>query len=81
MSYPRFVTARKLFNVSEASALPETLQHPCLKCEVVHDQPHLRAYLAANIYAKRITAPGGLNQTYPAIPKLDGGMSCARPGD
>jgi len=56
---PLFVTARKLFNVFEAMDLPGTMQHPCLKCEVVHDQPHLQAYLALNTYAQKDHRTGG----------------------
>ena len=56
---PWFVTARKLFNASEAADLPGTMQHPCLKCEVVHDQPHLQAYLALNPYAQKDHRTGG----------------------
>jgi hypothetical protein len=56
---PLFVTARKLFNASEVADLPGTMQHPCLKCEVVHDQPHLHEYLALNIYAQKEHRTGG----------------------
>jgi pyruvate-formate lyase-activating enzyme len=43
-----FVTARKLFDASLVGDLPRTMQHPCLKCALVHDQPHLHEYLALN---------------------------------
>ena len=56
---PLFVTARKLFNASEVVDLPRTMQHPCLKCEVVHDQPHLHKYLALNPYAQKDHRTGG----------------------
>ena len=41
---PLFVTARKLFNSSEVMDLPRTMQHPCLKCIRVHNQPHMHEY-------------------------------------
>jgi organic radical activating enzyme len=56
---PFFVTARKLFNASEAVDLPGTMQHPCLKCEVVHNQPHLQEYLALNPYGQKDHRTGG----------------------
>lgn len=56
---PLFVTARKLFNASEVADLPGSLQHPCLKCEVVHNQPHLHEYLALNPYAQKDHRTGG----------------------
>jgi MoaA/NifB/PqqE/SkfB family radical SAM enzyme len=56
---PCFVTARKLFNASEAVDLPRTMQHPCLKCEVVHNQLHLREYLALNPYGHKDHRTGG----------------------
>jgi organic radical activating enzyme len=54
-----FVTARQLFNAAEAGTLPVHLQHPCLKCQVVHAQPHLKAYLASNPHAKQDHRTGG----------------------
>jgi hypothetical protein len=56
---PLFVTARKLFNASEALDLPRSMQHPCLKCELVHDQAHLHEYLASNAYAQKGHRTGG----------------------
>ena len=56
---PLFVAARKLFNASEAGDLPGSLQHPCLKCEVVHNQPHLQEYLPLNPYAQKDHRTGG----------------------
>ena len=56
---PFFVTARKLFNASEAVDLPGTMQHPCLKCEVVHNQPHLHEYLALNPHGQKDHRTGG----------------------
>ena len=56
---PLFVTARKLFNASAVLDLPATLEHPCLKCLVVHNQPHLQEYLALNIYAQKDHRTGG----------------------
>jgi organic radical activating enzyme len=56
---PFFVTARKLFKASEAVDLPKNLQHPCLKCEVVHNQPHLHDYLALNTHAHKDHRTGG----------------------
>jgi organic radical activating enzyme len=56
---PFFVTARKLFYASEAVNLSGTMQHPCLKCEVVHNQPHLQEYLGLNTYARKDHRTGG----------------------
>jgi len=47
----RFVTGRKLFSRRAAKNLPQDLRHPCLKCVVVHAQPHLRRYLRMNPHA------------------------------
>jgi len=55
----RFVTARRLFNASSLDGLPQDLQHPCLKCSLVHGQPHLRSFLASNPYAKKAHRTGG----------------------
>jgi MoaA/NifB/PqqE/SkfB family radical SAM enzyme len=49
----KFVTARKLFDPSAVGDLPPDLKHTCLKCGLVHNQPHLREYLAANPNAVR----------------------------
>jgi organic radical activating enzyme len=54
-----FVTARRLFNAAEAATLPVNMQHPCLKCQVVHAQPHLQAYLAQNPHATQDHRTGG----------------------
>lgn len=54
-----FVTARKLFNASGAGDLPGDLHHPCLKCNLVHSQPHLKDYLKANPNAVRDHRTGG----------------------
>jgi MoaA/NifB/PqqE/SkfB family radical SAM enzyme len=48
----KFVTARKLFDPKAVSELPKDLVHTCLKCDLVHAQPHLREYLASNPNAK-----------------------------
>ncbi len=55
----RFVTARKFFNPSSAVDLPPDLQHPCLKCALVHEQPHLQNYLKSNPNAKKGHRTGG----------------------
>jgi MoaA/NifB/PqqE/SkfB family radical SAM enzyme len=55
----QFVSARRLFNPAEVPNLPADLKHPCLKCEVVHDQSHLREYLAGNPHAKQAHRTGG----------------------
>ena len=47
----KYVMARKLFNVASANDLPKNLKHPCLKCTLVHEQPHLREYLKENTEA------------------------------
>jgi organic radical activating enzyme len=56
---PMFVTARQLFNAKEAATLPVNMRHPCLKCQVVHAQPHLQAYLALNPHARQDHRTGG----------------------
>lgn len=56
----RFVMARKLFNPSATVDLPLDLQHPCLKCALVHEQSHLQSYLKSNPYAKKGHRTGGL---------------------
>ena len=54
-----FTTARRFFNSSATAGLPPDLRHPCLKCEMVHSQPHLRQYLAANPRARKGHRTGG----------------------
>jgi len=54
-----FTLARKLFDVSQVSNLPSDLRHPCLKCDIVHRQPHLREYLRSNPHAGRAYRTGG----------------------
>ncbi len=56
---PRFALARKLFNASSLPDLPATLQHPCLKCHLVHRQTHLKEYLRSNPYAAQGHRTGG----------------------
>lgn len=48
----RFVQGRRLFNPEESSLLPPNLDHPCLKCYRVHNQPHLKRFLTENSRAK-----------------------------
>ncbi|MCP4664786.1 MAG: radical SAM protein [Deltaproteobacteria bacterium] len=55
----RFVFARKLFDASALDELPWDLRHPCLKCSLVHEQPHLQAYLKLNPHAKKGHRTGG----------------------
>ncbi len=54
-----FVTARKLFQPSSVEHLPPDMEHPCLKCEIVHRQPHLVDYLSANPHAVKGHRTGG----------------------
>jgi organic radical activating enzyme len=56
---PRYVTARKLFDPSLVDKLPPDLEHPCLKCELVHRVPHLQTYLASNPHARVQARTGG----------------------
>lgn len=49
---PVFITARQFFNPSATKDLPTNLQHPCLKCTLVHGQSHLRDYLNQNPHAR-----------------------------
>ena len=56
---PRYVTARSLFAAAAARRLPPDLQHPCLKCEIVHRVEHLCAYLASNPHGKQQARTGG----------------------
>jgi pyruvate-formate lyase-activating enzyme len=55
----RFALARKLFNPAALPDLPRTLQHPCLKCHLVHRQPHLHEYLDTNPHAEQGHRTGG----------------------
>jgi len=55
----RFALARKLFNPAALPDLPPDLQHPCLKCHLVHSEPHLQEYLEANPYAEQGHRTGG----------------------
>jgi MoaA/NifB/PqqE/SkfB family radical SAM enzyme len=55
----RGLTARNLFNPSNINSLPPDLQHPCLKCGLVHEQPHLHDYLKSNPNARREHRTGG----------------------
>jgi len=55
----RFVTARQLFKPSAVGDLSPDMQHPCLKCHLVHRQPHLQAYLEANPHAVQGHRTGG----------------------
>ncbi|MEW6266106.1 MAG: radical SAM protein [Thermodesulfobacteriota bacterium] len=54
-----FVTARKFFNPAAVSELPPNLRHPCLKCNLVHQQPHLQEYLKTNPLARLGHRTGG----------------------
>jgi organic radical activating enzyme len=56
---PLYVTARRLFDPTAVTCLPHDLQHPCLKCGMVHGAPHLREYLAANPHAAQRARTGG----------------------
>ncbi len=55
----RYIEARNMFNRLAADELDPNLQHPCLKCSIVHRQKHLAERLAANPYAKRGHRTGG----------------------
>lgn len=55
----RFETARTFFRPSAAAHLPQDLKHPCLKCSLVHEQPHLKDYLRSNPYARQGHRTGG----------------------
>ena len=55
----RFSLARKLFNPTALSDLPRDLQHPCLKCHLVHRQSHLQEFLNANPHAVQGPRTGG----------------------
>lgn len=54
-----YVLARKLFSPSCAGDLDTNLVHPCLKCEKVHQQKHLKEYLSVNKNAKKSHRTGG----------------------
>ncbi|HTY22840.1 MAG TPA: radical SAM protein [Desulfomonilaceae bacterium] len=54
-----FVTARKLFNRNKTGELPPKLEHPCLKCHLVHSQAHLKDYLKGNPHANKEHRTGG----------------------
>jgi pyruvate-formate lyase-activating enzyme len=56
---PEFVTARLLFRADAVQDLPADLEHPCLKCYIVHKQEHLRDYLASNPHAVKDHRTGG----------------------
>lgn len=56
---PRYVTARKLFDPAAVADLPADLEHPCLKCGLVHGLPHLQDYLASNPNAGVKARTGG----------------------
>ena len=55
----RYVTARKLFDPRAVGELPADLEHPCLKCGLVHGLPHLQDYLAGNPNAAVKSRTGG----------------------
>ena len=55
-----FVQARSLFNPKFLAELPPDLKHPCLKCHLVHKQPHLKHYLAKNPHAVKGHRTGGV---------------------
>jgi len=57
--HDRFIRARSLFNPRRLSELPPDLEHPCLKCHLVHEQRHLRPYLRGNPHAVRGYLDGG----------------------
>ena len=42
---PRFMTARRLFSPKAAERLPDDLEHPCLSCPIVRNQPHLTRFV------------------------------------
>ena len=48
---PRYVGARELFDPSSVARLDPSQDHPCLRCPIVHHQPHLREFLAASPHA------------------------------
>ena len=54
-----FTTARMFFAPKQVSTLPPLLKHPCLKCHLVHGQPHLQEYLNTNPNATQSHRTGG----------------------
>lgn len=59
MTNNKYIAARRMFKNSSGSELPKNLQHPCLKCIMVHRQLHLTGYLASNPYAQQAHRTGG----------------------
>ena len=59
MSNDKYSIARQLFKISSVAEFPQNLQHPCLKCTLVHRQRHLTRYLASNPNAKQAHRTGG----------------------
>lgn len=55
----RYLVARSLFDPSAVATLPPDLQHPCLKCQLVHRVPHLKQYLTSNPHAAQQARTGG----------------------
>ncbi|MBU1567604.1 MAG: radical SAM protein [Proteobacteria bacterium] len=55
----RSAFARTFFSPSCVGQLPQDLKHPCLKCELVHVQAHLRDYLRSNPSAIKSHRTGG----------------------
>jgi organic radical activating enzyme len=53
------IVARKLFDRKKVGQLSADLRHPCLKCYVTHEQPHLQEYLKSNPYARQTDRTGG----------------------
>lgn len=47
----RYVRARELFDPRKAQRLDPGEDHPCLRCPIVHHQPHLRDFLAVSPHA------------------------------
>ncbi len=58
-SSSRSVAARTFFSPSCVNQLQQGLRHPCLKCELVHGQSHLKDYLRSNSAAKKGHRTGG----------------------
>lgn len=58
-SNDRFHIARRLFRPGTGAQLPKDLEHPCLKCALVHEQPHLQEYLKSNPHARKEHRTGG----------------------
>lgn len=59
MRNDNFLMARRLFNPSSVADLPPEMVHACLKCDMVHKQPHLKDYLQTNPNAKKAHRTGG----------------------